>query len=165
MDFLPITGISILFLLQIIIGFYVLPSVTQHQMLAYTGIGLYIFSGWIFGVLPIIEFRRKGNVKQGKSYVHTTKLVDTGLYAIVRHPQFTTCMIWAVAGMLLFQHWIVILIGIPIIPLTFIDLKQADKRLLNKFGTQYEQYMKTVPRSNFILGIYQYIKRKKDGSL
>jgi protein-S-isoprenylcysteine O-methyltransferase Ste14 len=165
MDFLPITGISILFLLQIIIGFYVLPAVIQHQMLAYTGIGLYIFSGWIFGFLPIIEFRRKGNVKLGKSYVHTTKLVDTGLYAIVRHPQFTTCMIWAVAGILVFQHWIVILIGIPIIPLTFIDLKRADKRLLNKFGTQYEHYMKTVPRANFILGIYQYIKRKKEGNL
>jgi protein-S-isoprenylcysteine O-methyltransferase Ste14 len=115
--------------------------------------------------MPIIEFRRKGNVKQGKSYVHTTKLVDTGLYAIVRHPQFTTCMIWAVAGILVFQHWIVILIGIPIIPLTFIDLKRADKRLLNKFGTQYEHYMKTVPRANFILGIYQYIKRKKEGNL
>lgn len=165
MDFLPIMGISILFLLQIIIGFYVLPAVIQHQMLAYTGIGLYIFSGWIFGLLPIFEFRRKGNIKQGKSYVHTTKLVDTGLYAIIRHPQFTTWMIWAVAGMLLFQHWIVIILGLLIIPLTYIDLQRADKQLLKKFGTQYERYMKTVPKANFILGIYQYIKRKKEGNL
>lgn len=135
--------------------------ISQQKYLSYSGVGLYIFSGWIFGVIPIFEFRRKGNIKQGKSYVHTTKLVDTGLYAIIRHPQFTTWMVWTVAGMLLFQHWIVIILGLLIIPLTYIDLQRSDKQLLKKFGTQYERYMKTGPRVNFILGIYHYIKRKK----
>ena len=39
------------------------------------------------GLLPIITFRRKGGVAKGESYIKTTVLVDTGIYAIVRHPQ------------------------------------------------------------------------------
>jgi len=151
---------SILFILQIIIGIYLLSVVTQIKVLAYLGIGLYFFSGMIFGMLPIFEFRKKGKVKKGKSYIHTTKLVDTGLYSIVRHPQFVTFILFAIAGMLLFQHWIVIIIGIAIIPLTYIDLLKADERLIEKFGNEYKQYMKRVPRSNFILGIIRYMQYK-----
>ena len=53
--------------------------------------------------------------------------MNTGIYSIVRHPQYITFIIWSIAGMLLFQHWIVTIIGIPIIPLTYIDLIKADK--------------------------------------
>ena len=161
MDVIPITLTILLFISQIIVGFYLLSDVSQNVILAYIGVGLYFFSGWIFGMLPIIEFRKKGIVKKGKSYIHTTKLVDTGIYSIVRHPQFITWILWAIAGMLLFQHWIVILLGIPIIPLTYIDLIRADKRLIEKFGNEYKQYMKKVPRSNFLLGLIRGLRIKR----
>lgn len=159
-DFLPVTFTSVLLISQIIIGIYLLPNVTQIEILAYTGVGIYVFSGWIFGMLPIVEFRRKGRVKKGKSYVQTNKLVDTGLYSIIRHPQFTTWMIWAIAGMLIFQHWIVVLLGIPIIPLTYTDLIKADERLVKKFGVKYKKYMQKVPRANFLLGIFRVSRNK-----
>jgi len=63
--------------------------------------------------------------------------------------------------MFLFQQWIVIILGIPIIPLTYIDLIKADKDGINKFGEAYKQYMKRVPRANFFLGVYRYFKKKK----
>jgi protein-S-isoprenylcysteine O-methyltransferase Ste14 len=157
MDVIPITFTSLLFISQIILGIY-LADDSRIDMLEYTGVALYIFSGWIFGMLPVFEFRKKGGVKKGKSYIQTTKLVDTGIYSIVRHPQFTTWMLWAIAGMLLFQHWIVILLGIPIIPLTYIDLLRADKRLIEKFGDDYKQYMQKVPRANFLLGIIRLLR-------
>ena len=159
LDFLPMTLTSFLFISQIVIGIYLLPEINQNDILAYTGIGLYISSGWIFGMLPIYEFRKRGSVKKGKSYIHTTKLVDTGIFSIIRHPQFTTWMIWAIAGMFIFQHWIIILIGIPIIPLTYIDILNAEKRLIKKFGNEYKKYMKIVPRSNFLLGLFRLLKR------
>ena len=59
----------------------------------------------------------------------------------------------AIAGMLLFQDWIIILMGIPIIPLTYIDLIRADKDAIEKFGDDYKTYMKKVPRANFLIGI------------
>jgi protein-S-isoprenylcysteine O-methyltransferase Ste14 len=100
-------------------------------------------------------------VKKGKSYIHTTTLVDTGIYSIVRHPQYITFMLWAIAGMFLFQHWIVIFLGVPIIPLTYIDLINADRDGIKKFGNAYKKYMIHVPRANFLRGVYQYYRMRK----
>jgi len=153
MDFVPVTLVTIFFISQIIVGFYLLSGVSQIDVLAYVGVGLYVFSGLVFGLLPVFEFRKKGGVKKGKSYTHTTQIVDTGIYSIVRHPQYVTFILWAIAGMLLFQHWIVVLLGVPIFPLTYIDLMTADKDAIEKLGDDYKAYMKRVPRANFLLGI------------
>ena len=160
MDVIPITFTSILFISQIIGGIYLLSDVSQIAILAYIGVGLYVFSGIVFGMLPVMEFRKKGGVKKGKSYIHTTKIVDTGIYSIVRHPQYVTFILWAIAGMLLFQHWIIILLGIPIIPLTYIDLVRADTDALEKFEEDYKRYMLKVPRANFLLGIIRLMPRR-----
>lgn len=161
MDVIPSTCTTLLFISQIILGLYLLPEVTQNGLLAYFGVGLYISSGLIFGTLPIFEFRKKGGVSRSKSYVHTTKLVDTGIYSIVRHPQYLTFILWGIAGMLLFQHWIIICLGLPILPLTYIDLVNADKDGITKFGDKYKRYMHKVPRANFVLGIIRLIQKKK----
>ena len=164
MGFVPVTLATILFISQIIIGLYLLPSVSQIEVLAYAGVGLYVFSGIVFGCLPVFEFRKKGGVKKGESYIHTTKVVDTGIYSVVRHPQYVTFMLWAVAGMLLFQHWIVVLLGAPIFPLTYIDLIKADKDAIEKLGDDYKSYMKRVPRMNFLAGILRCLRQRKKRS-
>ena len=156
-EIIPSILTTLLLFSQIFLGLYLLSNIDQIEILAYIGVVVYIFSGWVFGMIPIYEFRKKGMVKKGKSYIHTTKLVDTGIYSIVRHPQYITFMLWAVAGMFLFQHWMVIVLGIPIIPLTYIDLLNADKDGIKKFGSEYKQYMKRVPRANFLLGIFRRI--------
>jgi len=160
-DFVPVTLVSILFILQIVVGIYLLSYVSQIEILAYVGAGLYVLSGLVFGGLPVIEFRKKGGVRKGESYIHTTKLVDTGIYSIVRHPQYVTFILWAIAGMLLFQHWTIILLGIPIVPLTYIDLTKADKDAIERFGDDYKAYMKKVPRANFLLGIIRRFKKSE----
>jgi protein-S-isoprenylcysteine O-methyltransferase Ste14 len=158
LDFIPVTFITILFIAQIIVGIYLLSEMSQLEMLGYMGVGLYVFSGLVFGWLPVIEFRKKGRVKSGQSYIHTTQLVDTGIYSIVRHPQYVTFILWTIAGMLLFQHWIVVLVGFPILPFTYIDLVRADKEAIEKFGDEYIAYMKRVPRANFLLGLIRRFK-------
>jgi protein-S-isoprenylcysteine O-methyltransferase Ste14 len=152
-DFVPATLASILFVSQIIIGIGLLSDMSQIQIMAYVGVGLYVLSGLVFGWLPVLELRKKGEVTKGRSYIHTTKLVDTGIYSIVRHPQYVTFILWAIAGMLLFQHWVVVLLGIPVVPLTYIDLVKADRDAIEKFGDDYRAYMRRVPRANFLLGI------------
>jgi len=164
MDFVPVTLVSILFISQIIVGIFLLSGVSQIEILAYVGVGFYVFSGLVFGWLPVIEFRKKGRVRKGKSYIHTTQIVDTGIYSIVRHPQYVTFMLWAVAGVLLFQHWIVVLLGIPIVPLTYIDLVRADKDAIEKFGDDYKAYMKKVPRMNFLIGILRLLRQRRKQS-
>ena len=158
-DHVPATFSSILFISQIVVGIYLLSEISQIDFLAYSGVGLYFFSGIIFGALPVFEFRKKGGVQKGQSYIHTTKLVDTGIYSVVRHPQYVTFILFAIAGMLLFQHWIIILLGVPVIPLTYIDLIRADKACVERFGDEYESYMKKVPRANFLLGIIRRFRK------
>ncbi|MCW4037456.1 MAG: isoprenylcysteine carboxylmethyltransferase family protein [Candidatus Bathyarchaeota archaeon] len=159
--FIPVTFASLLFISQIIVGIYLLSEVTQIELIAYAGVALYVLSGIVFGMLPVMEFRKKGRVRQGKSYIHTTQLVDTGIYSIVRHPQYVTFILWAIAGMLLFQHWIIILLGIPIVPLIYIDLIRADKDANEKFGDDYKAYMKEVPRANFLLSIIRRFRKSE----
>ena len=160
-DVVPVTISTVLFISQIIIGIYLLSGVSQIEILAYIGAGVYVFSGLVFGMLPVMEFRKKGKVRKGKSYIYTTELVDTGIYSIVRHPQYVTFILWAIAGMLLFQHWIIILMGIPIIPLTYIDFIKADKDAIEKFGDEYKAYIRKVPRANFLLGIIRRLRKSE----
>jgi protein-S-isoprenylcysteine O-methyltransferase Ste14 len=157
---IPVTITTILFISQIILGLFLLSDVSQIDLLAFFGVGLYVFSGLVFGLLPVFEFQRRGEVEKGKSYIHTTRLVDTGIYSIVRHPQYVTFILWAIAGMALFQHWIVILLGVPVFPLTYVDLVKADKEAIGKFGGEYGVYMERVPRANFLLGIVRWLRRR-----
>ena len=161
-DNAPSTFSSILFISQIVVGVYLVSGVSQIDVLAYAGVALYFLSGIVFGSLPVFEFRKKGGVKKGQSYIHTTKLVDTGIYSIVRHPQYVTFILFALSGMLLFQHWIIILLGVPVIPLTYIDLIRADKACVKRFGEDYEAYMKKVPRANFLFGIIRRLSKSKE---
>lgn len=53
------------------------------------------------------------------------------------------------------------MLGIPVIPLTYFDLINADKNAIKKFGDNYRTYMKKVPRANFLLGFIKVIQMKK----
>jgi len=132
------------------------------------GLDAVMWTGWaiwaisvVFGFMPIFQFKRKGGVPGGKSYVHTTKMVVTGLYAIVRHPQYTAGILFSLALILISQNWLVLLLGAVMIPILYIDILRADRYELEKFGEDYRYYMEQVPRANFILGIVRLLKRRR----
>jgi protein-S-isoprenylcysteine O-methyltransferase Ste14 len=119
------------------------------------------WTGAVFGWLPIFTLRRRGGVAKGKSYVYTTALVDTGIYAIARHPQMGTAwLLMCIALMLVTQHWVSVVLGVPAMGLAYLDLLKADRRLVIKFGDAYRRYMERVPRVNFVSGIIRLIARR-----
>jgi len=111
----------------------------------------------IFGWLPIFTMKKWGEVPKGKSYIQTTKLVDRGVFAIVRHPQYLAGMLMGVALSLIAQNWIVAVLGIIVIVVTYLDVFDEEKSCIEKFGDEYLDYMKRVPGVNFILGIFRWI--------
>jgi protein-S-isoprenylcysteine O-methyltransferase Ste14 len=115
----------------------------------------------IFGWLPIFIFKKWGGVPKGKSYMQTTKVVDRGLYAIVRHPQYVAGMLMSIALPLIAQHWIVAVLGVAAIVMTYRDTFDEEQDCLKKFGDAYTHYMEAVPRVNFLLGIVRLMSRKK----
>ena len=132
-----------------------------YDILALVILG-WIFWGFsiIFGVVPIFYFRKKGGVSKKSSYVKTTKLVDTGLYSIVRHPQYLAGIFWSIALVFLSQHWIVDILFVPVVFTTYFDSLKANKNLIEKFGEEYENYMKKVPGLNVLWGIVKLVNRK-----
>jgi len=111
--------------------------------------------------MPFYEFKKKGGVTKGDSYIKTTKLVDTGIYAIVRHGQFLAGILFSLALIFITQHWFNLLCGIPVMIGIYYDMFRADKALIMKFGDDYRKYMKKVPRANFLWSIVKYLYRKK----
>ena len=123
------------------------------------------WTGAIFGVLPIITLRRKGGVAKGQSYMKTTVLVDTGIYAIVRHPQGGTAwLLLNLAAMLIAQHWSSVILGLASMVLAYADDFKVDQYCVEKFGDAYRHYMERVPRVNFVAGIIRLLRRRKRGS-
>jgi protein-S-isoprenylcysteine O-methyltransferase Ste14 len=118
-----------------------------------------IWISGIFGILPIITFRTKGGVSHGESYMKTTVLVDTGIYAIVRHPQGGTAWLLINLGiMLIAGHWISVVIGFISMGLVYVDTFKSDQYLIEKFGDAYKRYMGRVPRVNFVAGIIMLVR-------
>lgn len=126
--------------------------------LRYGGFALWLLAA-IFGWLPIYQFKTRGGVARGASYVKTTRVVDTGLYAIVRHPQFVAWPLMAVAVALVSQHPIVAVMGAVAFVLACLDFRWVDARNIEKFGDEYREYMERVPGWNFIAGLWRWIRR------
>jgi protein-S-isoprenylcysteine O-methyltransferase Ste14 len=118
--------------------------------------------GMVLVMAPIILFPRRGGVPRGKSFVHTTRLVDTGIYAVVRHPQYLGGILSIfVATLLFYPHWLFVILGIPGAVILYLSTKEEEKRLIEQFGSDYGAYMQRVPRMNLILGIIRLGRRQK----
>ena len=118
--------------------------------------------GMVLVMAPIVLFPRRGGVDRGKSFVHTTKLVDTGLYAVVRHPQylggvlalFLTTLLW-------YPHWLFAALGVFGCALLYYGAWGEDKKLVAQFGDDYRVYMERVPRMNIALGIIRWRRNRR----
>jgi len=114
----------------------------------------------IFGWLPIFTFKKLGRVPKGKAYLHTTILVDRGVYSIVRHPQYLAGILMGLAFPLISQHWLVAALGVIVIAINYVDTFEEEASNIVKFGDEYREYMQRVPRLNFILGIIRVILKQ-----
>ena len=115
----------------------------------------------LFGWAPILLLRLKGGVEKGRSYVHTTELVTSGLYAVVRHPQ--SGLAWLLLNLsfaMISQRALPIALGGLSMSLAYADLVRADRDNIEKFGEAYERYMQDVPRVNIILGMLRLFRRR-----
>ena len=150
---------SVLTVAQIVVAF--LLRQPGSEALEWAG-WICLWTSAIFGVLPIITFRRKGGVPEGESYMKTTLLVDSGIYAIVRHPQGGVAWLLINLGvMLVAQHWTSVILGVPSMVLVYLDTLKADQYCIEKFGDAYRRYMERVPRVNFVSGIVRLLSHRE----
>ena len=139
------------------------------EVKSYTPLFVIGWITWAFGMVlvmaPVVMFPRRGGVPKGKSFVETSRLVDTGFYAIIRHPQYTggvyaifvTTFLW-------YPHWLFAILGIAGIAAIYFSCREEDKSMLKKFGSKYRDYMVKVPGMNLVKGFLAYMQRKKKTS-
>ena len=120
---------------------------------------LLIMTFVILGALAPLEFRRRGGIPPGKSWMETTWVVDTGIYSVVRHPQWLAWTMFSVGMVLVSQNWSVLLLGAVAVPLIYLQTSDLDRDLLRKFGTPYREYIRRVPRMNLPLGMVWRVRR------
>lgn len=130
-----------------------------NETVRYVGWAIICLSA-LFGWLPIFTFRRLGRVPRGRSYMETTVLVDRGVYALVRHPQYLAGVLLGVALSLVAQHWLVGVLGAIVAIMSYAGTYPEEEELRQKFGAQYEEYTRRVPRMNFIRGMVRLFRRK-----
>ena len=136
-------------------------EVNSHPVLQIAG-----WVDWAFGMVlvmaPIVMFPRRGGVPRGRSFVHTTRLVDRGIYAVVRHPQYTGGIyaIFATTAMW-YPHWLFLVLGAAGSALIVLSVREEDKELIQKFGPDYATYMERVPGMNVAAGVVRLLRRRQ----
>jgi protein-S-isoprenylcysteine O-methyltransferase Ste14 len=143
--------ITLLFITQIILSIF---------FYNWAGIDLLTYIGWITLAVGIIilyksqkDFKTIGKRAEGKNWLDTTNIIDSGVYSIIRHPMYLAFILTAIALIFISQYWLNIIIGIIRIVLLYYVILEEEKGDLEKFGQDYKDYMKRVPRLNFIKGI------------
>ena len=118
------------------------------------GVGLLALAAVLI-FAPFFLLRKHGRVEDGGTYMQTRAVVDRGLYALIRHPQYLGYMLLACGFALLSQHWLVMVLGLVAVAALYFQGVEEERTCLNRLGAAYGQYMQRVPRFNLVLGIFR----------
>jgi len=121
---------------------------------------LLVGAGIALIVQPMFVLRKRGQPEADEDWTHTSTLVDTGIYAIVRHPLYLGWSLMYPALVLVSQHWLTVVIALPGLVWVALIAKQEDQHLVAKFGDAYERYMQDVPAWNLPAGIIRHLQRR-----
>ena len=91
--------------------------------------------------------------------MQTDAVVDQGLYAITRHPQYLGYIFLACGFALLSQHWAAFLLAAAGSTFFYLQAVREERSCFARFGEPYEQYLWRVPRFNIVLGIVRLLQR------
>lgn len=119
---------------------------------------LYV-SGLLLLGMPILILKRRGDVARGDSFVNTETLVTTGLYGLVRHPQYLGWMTLAASVPLYTQHAVSLALAVMAVSATAWGFRDLDRFETEVFGEEYRRYAERVPGFNLALGVARALRR------
>jgi len=143
--------LGILFIGQVVLCF-VFYNWANLDVVLYMGWVIFAFS-MVLGMLPRKAFQKKGKAREGESWIQTSVLVDSGIYAVIRHPMYLSFILLVISLIFISQHWLSLIFSIPSVIYFYLSMGQEERSSINKFGDEYTSYMQRVPRMNLILGI------------
>ena len=94
-------------------------------------------AGFMLAMSPNVVLKKRGRVKEGKSYVHTTKLVTDSIYGIIRHPQYTGGIVICLSICMIIQSYFAYGIAAIAIVVTYNTMIMEEKRLIEKLSNYW----------------------------
>jgi len=150
------------FKLDFLEWFAQLRTITIPSVAIYISI-VFIVVGTFFLVWGILSHRKKGGLKKtGEAII----LYKEGPYSFMRHPQVAGGMMWPFLLPIILSEFVsftVLSIAAIVIMIIYFyyGTHMEEKLSIEKWGDEYQQYMKEVPGFNFILGLWRLRKRRK----
>ena len=91
-----------------------------------------------------IEGVNKTTLKVAETH-RAEKIVTSGVYSIIRHPQYVGGLLAHVGASFLLSAWYSLLLTPLMIVLVYVISKKEEEELIKEFGKEYENYKKKVP--------------------
>lgn len=74
------------------------------------------------------------------------ELVKEGAYARIRHPMYTVHTIFNAAMVLVSANWLLLIFWLVGVPFSYIRMFNEERMMVDKFGDEYTEYMKSTGR-------------------
>jgi protein-S-isoprenylcysteine O-methyltransferase Ste14 len=113
--------------------------------------------------LPMYTLKRYGEVDEGESYMATKRVVDRGLFSLIRHPQYLGYILMGVTFALISQRWYSVVLAALGSLFFLLHARQEETFLREKFGLEYADYVARVPGLNLLLGVARALRREQKG--
>jgi protein-S-isoprenylcysteine O-methyltransferase Ste14 len=107
---------------------------------------------------PFFLLGKHGRIKDGATYMQTRVVVDRGLYAVARHPQYLGYMLLAWGFAALSQHWLAALLAAAGSALFYLQAAAEERYCLARLGEPYARYLERIPRFNVVAGIVRRLR-------
>jgi protein-S-isoprenylcysteine O-methyltransferase Ste14 len=73
-------------------------------------------------------------------------LLQEGIYGVVRHPRYLSAGVGVVANLLLSNHAGLYMLMLCLVPVGYLMVLMEERELIERFGEEYRQYQRRVPR-------------------
>jgi protein-S-isoprenylcysteine O-methyltransferase Ste14 len=111
----------------------------------------------IFIFPPFLLLVRYGRPPHGKPYYRTTVVVDRGVYSIVRHPQYVGYVLFTLGFAALSQQTLTVFLAVCSAGAFYLQSLAEEAFFRKQPGHDYSEYMRRVPRFNFIAGLFRHL--------
>ena len=137
------------------LGFLVLPLLGLTPLLGFADHAL---PSWAFGAGVVclaasLWLFHRSHADLGTNWSVTLevreehRLVDSGVYRLVRHPMYTALFLYSFGELLLFPNWIA---GpaclVAFTPMFLLRLRPEEQMMVDRFGERYEAYRRRTRR-------------------
>ena len=149
-----VTSQELIILILLFLGGFAMPIIyAATNWLDFANYTLPAWAGWL-GILllasGVFVFWR-AHADLGLNWSPTLEirekheLITEGIYGVIRHPMYASQWLVAIAQPLLLHNWIAGFLNLlAFIPFYLLRVKAEEHLMLDTFGRQYREYMKTT---------------------